>query len=91
MYMSKNKFVNIKTNFGVFKCRFEPNTPEKGYTATVPKLPGVVTCGDNLKEAVKMAKEAIELHCECLLDSGLAELKMIRFPKASRRLASLSS
>ena len=89
--MSKHKFLNIKTLFGIFKCRLESNTPEKGYTVTVPKLPGVVTCGDNLKEATKMAKEAIELHCECLLDSGLAELKMTRFPKAVRRLAPLSS
>lgn len=70
------KFLPIKTAFGVFECLFEPNTPEKGYTVTVPKLKGVVTCGDTLTEAKKMAREAIELHCACLLEAGEAEIKI---------------
>ncbi|KKQ74000.1 MAG: hypothetical protein US96_C0044G0004 [Candidatus Woesebacteria bacterium GW2011_GWB1_38_5b] len=40
--------------------------PEGGYTALVPALPGCVTYGKNLKEAKKMAKEAIELYLESL-------------------------
>ena len=40
--------------------------PEGGYTALVPALPGCVTYGENLKEAKKMAKEAIELYLESL-------------------------
>ncbi len=40
--------------------------PEGGYTAIVPSLAGCVTYGKNLKEAKKMAKEAIELYLESL-------------------------
>ncbi len=72
----KGKFITVATRYGSFECLFEPNVPEKGYTVTVPKLRGIVTCGDTLQEAKKMAKEAIELHCECLLHEGLAELKI---------------
>lgn len=76
--MRKIKFVTIGTRFGNFECLFESNTPEAGYTVTVPKLKGVVTFGDNLSEAKKMVKEAIELHCECLFQGGLAEVKVLR-------------
>lgn len=67
---------------GEYACLFKSNYPEKGYTVTVPKLRGIVTCGDILKEAKKMAKEAIELHCECLLQEGLAEVRPISRRKA---------
>lgn len=77
----KKKLTSIKTAFGTFECLFDPNTPEKGYTVTVPKLSGVVTFGDKLAEAKRMAKEAIELHCECLLKGGMAEIKVRRKPK----------
>lgn len=76
----------IKTKMGIFNCLFESNSPEKGYTVTVPKLKGVVTFGDNLKEAENNAKEAIELHCECLLENGLAEVRPI-FGGSARELA----
>lgn len=42
-----------------------------GYTVTVPKLPGLVTEGDNLKEAREMAKDAIRCYLEALLKNGL--------------------
>ncbi len=76
--MNKKRVVNIKTIFGAFDCVLESNKPEKGYTVTVPKLRGVVTCGDTVSKAKKMVQEAIELHCECLLDEGLAEVKVYR-------------
>ena len=74
---NKRKIIRIKSRMGVYDCLFESNYPEKGYTVTVPKLPGIVTCGDTLKEAKKMVKEAIELHCECLLEEGLAAVRPI--------------
>ena len=40
--------------------------PEGGYTVVVPSLPGVVTYGSTKKEAITMAKEAIELYIESL-------------------------
>ncbi|MDO9517712.1 MAG: type II toxin-antitoxin system HicB family antitoxin [Methanosarcinaceae archaeon] len=44
--------------------------PEGGYTVLVPSLPGCITYGDTIEEAIKMAKEAIELYIESLREHG---------------------
>jgi predicted RNase H-like HicB family nuclease len=44
--------------------------PERGYTVIVPSLPGCVTYGDTVEEAMEMAKEAIELYIESLKEQG---------------------
>jgi antitoxin HicB len=44
--------------------------PEGGYTVTVPTLPGCVTYGETITEAVAMAREAIELYVESLIAHG---------------------
>jgi predicted RNase H-like HicB family nuclease len=44
--------------------------PEGGYMVTVPSLPGCITQGDNIDEAIAMAKEAIELYIEELKERG---------------------
>ncbi len=44
--------------------------PEGGFTVTVPVLPGCITYGENLDEAMEMAKEAIELYIEELQERG---------------------
>ncbi len=44
--------------------------PEGGYTVNVPSLPGCVTCGDTVDEAIEMAREAISLYIESLKDHG---------------------
>ncbi len=36
--------------------------PEGGYTVTVPTLPGCVTFGETVDEAIAMAREAIEIY-----------------------------
>lgn len=74
--MAKKRILRIKTDLGNFECLFESNAPQGGYTVTVPKLKGIVTFGKNLSDAKKMVKEAIELHCRCLLEEGLAEIKI---------------
>lgn len=43
---------------------------EGSYTVIVPSLPGCVTYGDTIEEAIKMAKEAIELYLESLKEHG---------------------
>ena len=43
---------------------------EGGYTVLVPSLPGCVTYGETMEEAVNMAKEAIELYLESLYQHG---------------------
>jgi antitoxin HicB len=40
--------------------------PEGGYTVTVPTLPGCITFGSTVDEAMAMAREAIELYIESL-------------------------
>lgn len=44
--------------------------PEGGYTVTCPALPGLVTYGENLDEARRMAAEAIEAYLESLQKDG---------------------
>ena len=44
--------------------------PEGGYTVTVPSLPGCITYGETVDEAIPMAKEAIELYIEDLRERG---------------------
>ncbi|MDK2890578.1 MAG: hypothetical protein PWR21_1210 [Methanoculleus sp.] len=44
--------------------------PEGGYTVIVPTLPGCVTFGETVDEAIAMAREAIELYIEGMLARG---------------------
>ncbi|MFA5299510.1 MAG: type II toxin-antitoxin system HicB family antitoxin [Lutibacter sp.] len=41
-----------------------------GFTVSVPSLPGCITYGENVDEAISMAKEAIELYLEELKERG---------------------
>jgi predicted RNase H-like HicB family nuclease len=52
-----------------FKIRLNKE-PEGGYTVYVPALPGCITYGENVDEAIAMAKEAIELYIEELQERG---------------------
>jgi antitoxin HicB len=53
-----------------YSILLEPDPTEGGYTVTVPALPGVVTQGETMEEAIAMAKEAIQCHIEGLLADG---------------------
>ncbi|MSQ15561.1 MAG: type II toxin-antitoxin system HicB family antitoxin [Dehalococcoidia bacterium] len=48
-----------------------PDLEDGGYTVTVPALPGCVTEGDTLEEALANAREAIQCHIEGLEADGL--------------------
>lgn len=65
-------------NIHQYEVIFDPNGA--GYTITVPKLPGLVTEGDSLKEAREMAKDAIR----CYLEAILKEKSFI-FPRSPVR------
>ena len=52
-----------------FTVLFEPAV-EGGYVVTCPALPGLVTEGDTLEEARKMASDAIRAYLESLLKDG---------------------
>lgn len=45
----------------IYPALFVPGDVD-GYTVTFPDLPGCITEGDSLEEALHMAKEALELH-----------------------------
>ncbi len=49
----------------VFKVILEPSE-EGGYTALVPFLPGCISEGDTIEEAMDHIREAIELYLEPL-------------------------
>jgi len=44
--------------------------PEGGFTVTVPALPGCITYGETMDEAISNAKEAVELFLESLTAHG---------------------
>jgi predicted RNase H-like HicB family nuclease len=44
--------------------------PDSDYGVTVPDLPGCFSSGSTFAAALSMAKEAIELHLEGMLDDG---------------------
>ena len=47
-----------------------PDAQQGGYTVTVPALPGCITEGDTLDEALAMARDAINLYIESLVAHG---------------------
>ena len=47
------------------------------YGVTVPDLPGCFSAGATLDEALAMAREAIELHLEGLIEEGLGVPKAL--------------
>jgi len=59
-----------------YETIFDPNGA--GYTVTVPKLPGLVTEGNNLKEAREMAKDAICCYLEAVLKDEIFTFPKIR-------------
>ena len=66
----KVHYVLIATQFGAFRVKFVWDARDKAYLVSIPRLPGAVTFGTSFTEAKKMAKEVIELHCDCLIDEG---------------------
>ena len=44
--------------------------PEGGFTVIITSLPGCVTYGETIEEAVAMAREAIELYLDSLIAEG---------------------
>ena len=48
---------------------FDPD-PEGGYVVTCPALPGLVTHGQTLDEARRMAQDALEGFIEVLIEDG---------------------
>jgi antitoxin HicB len=74
--MSKEK---LKKNIS-YRILLRKET-EGGYTVLVPSLPGCITYGDSVEDAIIQSKEAIEGYLECLKSNGEdipTELKEIK-------------
>jgi len=54
----------------------EPS-PEGGYTVYVPSLPGCISEGDTLEEALENIREAIDLYLEPVEDDFIIDQKGI--------------
>lgn len=65
--MKKSLFV--ETNYGSHLVAIEPDE-RHGYVVTAPALPGVITWGRTLTHSKEMAREAIELCIESLVQRG---------------------
>jgi predicted RNase H-like HicB family nuclease len=68
--MIKSKQAKIKIVMNIYGCKnmklrviLEPSD-EGGYTVYVPSLPGCISEGENVDEALANIKEAIELYLE---------------------------
>jgi len=48
----------------------DPDVDGRGFTVTVPALPGCITQGRTKEQAIQRAREAIVLHLESLLADG---------------------
>lgn len=60
----------------------DPDPDEGGYTVTVPALPGCVTQGETIEEAIVMAKDAIRLFIETLIAEGQPVPQEHKHPQA---------
>jgi len=65
-YAGENRMEHLELKYTVL---IEANE-EGGYTITVPSLPGCVTQGDTLEEAIENVREAIAGYIETLKDLG---------------------
>jgi antitoxin HicB len=53
-----------------FTLLLDPDEEEGGYTVTVPVLPGCITQGDTLEEALENARDAVTLHLRGFAEDG---------------------
>lgn len=55
-----------------YRMEIIPDVEEGGYAVTFPELPGCITCGETLEQAVKNATDAKKAWLEAALDEGIA-------------------
>lgn len=64
----KHRLAQMKKLSYHVMLRWEPD--DEAYTAWVPSLPGCVTFGKTIEEALEMSKDAIKLYVETLISLG---------------------
>lgn len=53
-----------------FVIAIEPGDATHAFGVVVPDLPGCFSAGDTLDEAIDQAKDAIDFHCQTLIEDG---------------------
>ena len=76
------KSLYIETNYGSHLVAIESDE-RRGYVVTAPALPGVITWGKNLTHTKEMAREAIELCIESLVQKR-ANIQMKPAPRLNK-------
>ena len=82
-----------------FAVVLTPDLYDGGFTVTVPALPGVVTDGETVVEALERAREAIDLHMDGVSEERLAasgarfdlQIEYVDVPALSERRTPVSS
>ncbi len=59
-----------------------PDVEQGGYWVTVPALPGCVSQGETIEEAIAMAREAIALHIRSMIEDGESVPEEIAHPQS---------
>lgn len=75
----------------VYFAALLPHDDQKCYDVVFPDLPGCVSQGDNLEEALEMALESLELHLEGLVADKEPLPKASSLEQAKVKLAELGS
>lgn len=60
----------VKTRTGSFRVVVWWDEKDRTYLVKVPSLPEVVTFGTSIIDAKRMAKDAVELYCDCEVGEG---------------------
>lgn len=68
--MTQHKTYPIKTKEGIFNVKIWWDKNDKVHLVKGVNFPEVVTFGKTISKAKKMAKEALELYCECILNEN---------------------
>ncbi|MBI2639467.1 MAG: type II toxin-antitoxin system HicB family antitoxin [Candidatus Sungbacteria bacterium] len=68
--MKNKREFTIQTRNGTYKVLIWRDAKEGVYLVKGISLPEVATFGKTLTEAKKMAKDAIEIYCDCVIEDG---------------------
>ena len=55
-----------------YRLEIVPDTDEGGYVSSYPELPGCLSIGDTIEEAVKNAEEAKKIWIEAAIEDGVS-------------------
>jgi len=69
-----------------YKIEINWSPEDDAYIVSIPELPGLMSHGDTIEQAVKMAHEAVEGYLEGLIDRGLPIPKPLSERKFSGKI-----